>query len=68
MIFWEHLGNAAVQKEDWKLVSKKDKNWELYNLKKTGPKWTTFHWNKSKNYEGDAQSYKVWAKQVGVVE
>jgi arylsulfatase len=32
-IFWEHEGNRAVRKGDWKLVSKHPGPWELYNLK-----------------------------------
>lgn len=30
--YWEHEGNRAVRKGDWKLVALKKKNWELYNL------------------------------------
>jgi arylsulfatase len=32
-IFWEHEGNRAVRDDDWKLVAKENKPWELYNLK-----------------------------------
>jgi len=32
-IFWEHQGNRAVRKNDWKLVSKHPNSWELYNLR-----------------------------------
>ncbi len=32
-LFWEHEGNRAVRKGDWKLVSEFPGNWELYNLK-----------------------------------
>lgn len=32
-IFWEHEGNAAIRKGDWKLVKdKEDPSWALYNL------------------------------------
>lgn len=34
MLFWEHEGNAAVRRGDWKLVRLGGKGrWELYNLK-----------------------------------
>lgn len=34
-LFWEHQGNRAVRKGDWKLVNKRqEKNWALYNIAK----------------------------------
>jgi arylsulfatase A-like enzyme len=33
-IFWEHEGNRAVRDGRWKLVSKEDKPWELYDMSK----------------------------------
>ena len=32
-LYWEHEGNRAIRKGDWKLVSKENKPWELYNMK-----------------------------------
>lgn len=32
--YWEHEGNKAIRVGDWKLVASKNKDWELYNLKK----------------------------------
>ena len=32
-LYWEHEGNRAIRKGDWKLVSKENKPWELYNIK-----------------------------------
>jgi arylsulfatase len=31
-LFWEHLGNKAVRKGDWKLVAKNGEPWELYQI------------------------------------
>lgn len=31
-ICWEHEGNSAVRKDEWKLVSKYPGKWELYNM------------------------------------
>ncbi len=31
-IFWEHEGNRAVRQGQWKLVSKHDEAWELYDM------------------------------------
>lgn len=33
-LFWEHEGNRAVREGDWKLVSKHEGPWELYDLSK----------------------------------
>jgi len=33
-LFWEHEGNCAIRKGDWKLVRKENQDWELYNLAK----------------------------------
>ena len=33
-IYWEHEGNRAVRKGDWKLVAKHNKAWELYDISK----------------------------------
>jgi arylsulfatase A-like enzyme len=33
-IYWEHEGNRAVRKGDWKLVAKHNKPWELYDISK----------------------------------
>ena len=31
-LFWEHEGNRAIRTQNWKLVARNDKPWELYNL------------------------------------
>jgi len=31
-IFFEHEGNRAVRRGDWKLVAKANRPWELYNM------------------------------------
>jgi arylsulfatase A-like enzyme len=31
-LFWEHEGNRAVRQENWKLVAKNGRPWELYNM------------------------------------
>lgn len=33
-IFWEHEGNRAVRDGRWKLVSKENQPWELYDMKR----------------------------------
>lgn len=31
-LYWEHIGNKAVREGNWKLVSEKNGEWELYNM------------------------------------
>lgn len=31
-LYWEHEGNRAIRQGPWKLVSKEDEPWELYNI------------------------------------
>jgi arylsulfatase A-like enzyme len=33
-IFWEHEGNRALRDGNWKLVSKENEKWELYDMSK----------------------------------
>ena len=33
-LYWEHEGNRAIRKGDWKLVAKENRPWELYNISK----------------------------------
>ncbi len=33
-LFWEHEGNRAIRDGNWKLVAKKNRDWELYDLSK----------------------------------
>lgn len=65
-LFWEHMGNRAIRKGDWKLVAKKKEDWELYNIRKDR--------SEIKNVIGEhpdlakemMQDYETWANQVGV--
>ena len=33
-LYWEHEGNIAIRKGQWKLVAKENRPWELYNIDK----------------------------------
>ena len=32
VLYWEHEGNRAVRRENWKLVTKYPGDWELYDM------------------------------------
>lgn len=68
-IYWEHQGNRAVRKGDWKIVSFFPENrWELYNLKEDR---TELH-NVASQHPEKLQElialYDTWASRAGVVE
>lgn len=65
-IFWEHNGNRAVRKGEWKLVALDGEEWELYNL--------SLDRSETNNLiEGEPiiagelqEMYQAWAEEVGV--
>lgn len=67
-LFWEHEGNRAIRKGDWKLVAEIDQFWELYNLKTDRSETNnlaSLYPEKVKELE---REFQLWAKKVGVVD
>lgn len=65
-LFWEHEGNRAVRAGKWKLVSRFDKGWELYDLEADR---TELHDLSAKEPDVVKQlraKYEAWAKRCGV--
>lgn len=72
-LFWEHEGNRAVRKGDWKLVSRFDNQkqtelpWELYNLK-TDRSETIDLFQTNQDVAQDMEKLFInWAKRVNVI-
>ena len=67
VLYWEHVGNRAVRREDWKLVSTKNSDWSLYNLKEDR---TELH-DLFDQYPQKAKEllalYEKWTKKCGVL-
>ncbi|CAN5335041.1 arylsulfatase [soil metagenome] len=66
-IYWEHLGNKALRKGNWKVVSAKpDNDWALYDLSQDPTELK----NVSSQYPEImlelVMLYENWAKEVGV--
>ena len=67
VLYWEHEGNKAVQRENWKLVCKYPGGWELYNMTE----------DRTELYDVSAQFpeiigelsalYEVWAARCNVM-
>jgi arylsulfatase len=72
-IFWEHEGNRAMRKGDWKLVSQYDNKakkfmaWELYNLKTDRSELDDRSGTKQILRDHMILEYEKWASRVGVV-
>ena len=66
-LYWEHEGNRAVRKGNYKLVAMHDAPWELYDMNKDRSELNDL----SKKMIGQAKElrllYEAWAKRVGAL-
>ncbi|RLD36204.1 MAG: arylsulfatase [Bacteroidetes bacterium] len=63
-LFWEHMGNMAVMKENWKLVSQRkegDGEWALYNLENDRAELFDLSQEKPEIAKELLTAYKDWA-------
>jgi arylsulfatase A-like enzyme len=73
VLCWEHEGNRAVRKGNWKLVSrfenqsKTELPWELYNLKNDRSETTDLASDNKTKAEELKAIYFEWAKRVNVL-
>lgn len=67
-IFWEHEGNRAVRKGEWKLVRKYPGNWELYNLEEDRTELDDLAEGEKGRVERMTAIYEEWAERCGVLE
>ncbi len=64
---WEHEGNAAIRKGNWKLVKdQEDASWELYNLSADPTESTNVVALNKEKAASLLTEYQAWAKRVGV--
>ena len=66
-IYWEHEGNRAVLDGDWKLVSKYDGPWELYNLANDRIETKDLSQAEPARMKKMVAQYEAWAKRAQVV-
>ena len=67
-LYWEHIGNRAIRKGDWKLVAISQQSWELYNLKDDPTELNDLVDKRPEIANELKEAYFAWAKKVGVRE
>ena len=66
VICWEHMGNKAIRKGKWKLVSIKNGKWELYDLEVDRTELRDLSRSEPEKVSELLRDWASWAKRVGV--
>ena len=66
-IYWEHEKNRAVRMGKWKLVSKRGKPWELYDLEADRSELNDLSTAESERAEKMAEAWDAWARRAKVL-
>lgn len=68
ILFWEHMGNRAVRKGHWKLVSKYPQNeWELYNIDEDRIESNNLALKLPEKVKELEKDYFEWTKRANVI-
>jgi len=67
VLYWEHEGNRAVRKGNWKLVCKYPGDWELYDMAEDRTELNDLSAAHPEIVEELSSLYDVWAKRCGVL-
>lgn len=65
-LFWEHEGNRAVRQQNWKLVAKNQKPWELYDMTADRTESKDLAAELPEKVRSLTQEYTNWANATGV--
>ena len=65
-IYWEHEGNRAVHRGNWKLVSRFPGEWELYDLEADRTEMNNLAGREPKRVQQMAALYDRWAARANV--
>ncbi|AMB42181.1 arylsulfatase [Paenarthrobacter ureafaciens] len=66
-LYWEHAGNGAIRRGDWKLVRNFPGPWELYNLGKDATELDDVLTENRDLAESLLADWAQWADRVGVL-
>lgn len=65
-LFWEHQGNRAVRRGDWKLVAPQGGEWELYDLSTDRSESRDLAGEQADRVRDLAAQWEAWAARCGV--
>ena len=66
-LFWEHEGNRAIRDGNWKLVAKKSRDWELYDLAKDRTELHDLSQERPELVRKLAEKWETYAKRANVL-
>jgi arylsulfatase len=66
-IYWEHEGNRAIRQGKWKLVSKHNAPWQLFDLEADRTEMKNLAAAETERAKQMAEAWGRWAERVGVV-
>jgi len=66
-LFWEHEGNRAVRVDDWKLVSRHNEKWELYDMVADRTESHDLSTEQPERVKEMTTLYEQWAKRCNVL-
>lgn len=66
-LYWEHIGNAAIRREPWKLVRDHPSDWELYDVSTDRAELHDLAAEHSELVAELAEQWQEWARRVGVL-
>lgn len=65
-LYWEHEGNRAIRKGNWKLVSKENRPWELYDMATDRTELRDLSKNKIEIVKELSKAYQEYADRANV--
>ena len=66
-LYWEHIGNCALRRGDWKLVREYLGDWELYDLAESRTEEHNLAPDRPELVAELVAAWQAWADRVGVV-
>jgi arylsulfatase A-like enzyme len=66
-MFWEHVGNSAIRRGQWKLVREYSRPWELYDLSESRTEEHDLATDHPELVATLVADYERWAARVGVI-